>query len=194
MSYKYALIENDVVTQINMSPIILNFEPNSQWMEVSIRNPSPDIGWIYQLSTDTFTKPKDVGATPIEDVQLEARKAIECAATKARKAHMPDEYGQVELYREKYEQAVDFLSSQDVVHYPDYPLLHIESRILNIPMKDIAENIIKRRSEWISKMIEIEELRLYGKVNIAFCTTENEVQILVTHLVRKLQELELASQ
>jgi len=115
---------------------------------------------------------------------------IEAAAVRARRNHVPDEYGQGELYREKYEQAIDFLSSQDVVHYPDYPLLHVESKILDTPMRDIAENIIKRRSEWISKMTEIEELRLYGKAHIAFCTTENEVQILVSHLSHKLAEIE----
>lgn len=188
MSFKYALIENGVITQVIMSPGMLHFnDAEHQWDDISFIHPSPAERWIK-------IGPKAYEPPPVSDVDLQrmkedARVAIETAARHARQIHMPDEYGQSELYREKYEQAIDFLSSQDTVQYTDYPLLHIESKILEVSMKIIAENIIKRRSEWISKITQIEELRLYGKVHIAFCTSEGQIQLLVSHIGHKLGEL-----
>lgn len=193
MSYKYALMSRNEVKQVIMSPVVLHFDAQDTWVDVSSIHPSPNIGWTYDSISDTYAEPTSM-PVDITVLKQEAKKTIDMAAVRARRNHVPDEYGQGELYREKYEQAIDFLSSQDVVHYPDYPLLHVESKILDIPMKDIAENIIKRRSEWISKMTEIEELRLYGKAHIAFCTTESEVQLLVSHLSHKLAEIEGSGQ
>lgn len=188
MSYKYALIVNDVVQQVVMSPVVLHFDARDVWMDVSARNPSPNQKWKYNVQLDVFEPPERV----IEDLptlKTTARATIDMAASRVRECFMPDEYGQAELYREKYEQAIDFLTCMDVVHYPDYPLLHVEAKILDIPMRDVADNIIKRRSEWISKLTEIEELRLYGKVNIAFCESESEVQKLVSIISNKLADL-----
>lgn len=188
MSYKYALIKDNIVTQLIMSPVVLHFEESDHgWEDVSFVHPSPSERWS-KISTGVF-RPPEVSEADLQRMKDDARVAIETSARHARQTHMPDEYGQSELYREKYEQAIDFLSSQEIVQYTDYPLLHIESKILEVSMKNIAENIIKRRSEWISKITAIEELRLYGKVHIAFCTSESQIQLLVSHLGHKLDEL-----
>ena len=189
MSYKYAELDKaGVVQQVIMSPVVLHFTNDlTVWVEVSTAHPSPDVGWKHN-GDGTFSPP-DANYVNVQAAKGRARKAIDVAASMARRKIMPDEYGQMELYREKYEQAIDFLCSQDVVKYSDFPLLEIEARILDIPMKNIADNVIKRRSEWISKLTKIEELRLYGKAHIGFCHDVKEVELLVSHLSHKLEAL-----
>jgi hypothetical protein len=172
-----------------MSAVPLVFHPaDGYWVEVSATHPTPEKGWKYYANTNSF-EPPNPEEVELERVKSVARKTIAGAAIDARRSIMPDEYGQMEVYREKYEQAIDFLSSQDTVQYSEYPLLEIESRILDIPMKKVAENVIKRRSEWISKLTKIEELRLFGKVNIKACNDIREVELLVSHLSNKLLDL-----
>lgn len=190
MSYKYALIEEGVVQQVIMSPVVLHFnQERGTWVDISAYHPSPVQGWRYHPESKVFDKPSEL-ELDLDTVKSKAYKAIALAASAARKKLMPDEYGQMELYREKYEQAIDFLSSTDQVNYNDYPLILIEAKIQDVPLKNIAENVIRRRSTWISKLTQIEELRLYGKAHIGFCTNESEVNTLISHLSKKLDDLD----
>ena len=188
MTYKYAeLNEDQVVEQVIMSAVPLVFhEHDGVWVEVSTAHPTPQKGWRYQAD-GTFLPP--TAEVELAHAKAVAHKTVASAAIDARRSIMPDDYGQAELYREKYEQAIDFMTSQDVVKYSEYPLLEIESRILDIPMVKVAENVLKRRSEWISKLTKIEELRLFGKVNIDLCNDTREVELLVSHLSNKLLDL-----
>ena len=187
MSYKYARMLDGTVMEVTMSPIVLHFEDGKVWVDVSTANPSPDVGWTLVHGQNTFKEPPD-SEMKFRKIKANALSVINTAASNALKKYRPD-VGMSELYREKYEQAVDFLTNNESVQYSHYPLLNVESRILEVSMKIIAENIIKRRSEWISKMTKIEELRLYGKVNIAYCSDEHEVQTLVNHLTNHLSGL-----
>jgi len=125
----------------------------------------------------------------LDSAKLEAYDAIDLAAGAARSILGTNIFGQLEIYREKYEQAIDFLSTTgQSVDYNDYPLLQLEANIVNLPIKNIAELIVKRRSNWISKITAIESLRLTGKYNIAVCTNVDDIRKLTSYTINKLSE------
>lgn len=75
-----------------------------------------------------------------------------------------------ELYREKYEQALDWLSNK-ATEIP--PLLMVElptdtllPHLMDQKCDEVATKILKKRSEWIHKMAQIEMKRLRFKQEI----------------------------
>lgn len=192
MNYKYAELRNGRVMRVIDTDYPLDgnrHSSRSEWMEITNANPQPLPGWRFNKTLGIFG-PATEETIIFETAREAAAAAIDEAAGQARLRYITDIPGQPEVYREKYEQAIDFLSCADQVRYADYPLLDIECKILDVPMKDIAENIIKRRSEWITKMTAIESLRLSGKYNLSACTTTNEVHKLKAHIIHKLSDLE----
>jgi hypothetical protein len=188
MNYTYAGVRHNTVVQIiSVVHPIESGEHNIDWFEISTTNPQPQVGWRYNRENGSFA-PATEEVIIYETAKLVAAQAIDEAAGLARKKFVTDIPGQEELYREKYEQAVDFLTGGQV-RYSDYPLLEVESIILDIPLKNIADTIVKRRSTWITKMSAIESLRLFGKHNLVNCTSLAEVNKLKALIVHKLNEL-----
>lgn len=188
MNYKYAQLERNKVTQIVDTEYPMEDSDDAEWIEVSHANPAPQMGWIYDRALGLFG-PMTEASIILSEAKNAARISMDMAAGKARTRYITDIPGQSEIYREKYEQAIDFLSSIGTVRYADFPLLEVESKVLDIPMKDIAETVIKRRSNWITKLSAIESLRLSGKYNLENCTTLHEVGKLKAHIMHKLNEL-----
>lgn len=188
MNYKYAQLKSDRVIRIVDVDYPITKDDENAWIEISHANPTPQVGWLYHRDTGLFG-PLTEEVIIFDQAKVVARHEIDVAAGVARKRFISDIPGQSEIYREKYEQAIDFLSSAEQVRYADYPLLEVESKVLDVPMKNVAETIVKRRSKWITKISAIESLRLYGKYNLDGCSNTNEVNKLKAHIIRKLDEI-----
>jgi len=97
---------------------------------------------------------------------------------------------QAEIYREKFDQAIDWTTSSD----PDtaaYPLLKAESEVFNTSMDDVASNILKKRAFWINMMANIERVRLFTKSMILHTlSTPTTVDDLLKTSIKSLQELD----
>ena len=190
MNYKYAEVIQNKVSQIidTLHPIEIDVGGISTWIEISKANPQPIEGWLYNPVTGLFSKPTD-DRILLHKAQLDGKKEIDSAAGIARLKFITDVPGQVEVYREKYEEAIDFLSSKQQVDYSHFPLLKLEANIMNLPMKNIAEFIIKKRVNWITKISIIESIRLSGKRRIDVCTSIRDVQTITGSVVHQLYEL-----
>jgi hypothetical protein len=190
MNYRYAQLKHNKVLQVVDTdyPMEDIGEGLTEWIEVSNANPQPQPGWRLHQTTGLFG-PATEETILFEAGKEEAARAIDIAAGHARVKHITDIPGQAEVYREKYEQALDFLSTTKPVRYHEYPLLEIEREILLVPMKDIAENVVKRRSEWMTKISAIESVRLSGKHNLQNCSTIAEVAKLKALTIHRLTEL-----
>lgn len=190
MKYKYAQVKENKVVLITetTSPLDVRGDNTHEWLDITHATPIPNVGWRFNRSLGLFSPATEETIT-FETAKDEAQQSIDIAAGLARKRYITDIPGQAEVYREKYEQALDFLSSSGQVRYADYPLLDVESKILDIPMKNIAENVVKCRSVWMTKIAAIESLRLSGKYNISHCTTTSEVVKLRAHIIHKLTEM-----
>jgi hypothetical protein len=190
MNYKYAEIIHNKISQIidTTSPIDSSTNNMGIWIEISNAHPQPTVGWLYNPVTGLFGPPTN-DRILLQQSHIEGKREIDQAAGQARLKFITDIPGQAEIYREKYEQAVDFLSSTNQVDYANFPLLRVEANILNLPMKNIAEIIIKKRMNWITKISAIEFIRLNGKQRIDVCTTAKEVQKVVGSIVHQLYEL-----
>lgn len=190
MRYKYAQIQNNKVIQIIETTAVIDARSRDsyEWLDVTHATPQPNVGWRFNRSLGLFS-PATEETINFETAKQEAQAAIDVAAGLARKRFITDIPGQAEVYREKYEQALDFLSCPGQVRYADYPLLEVDCKILDIPMKDIADNVVKRRSNWLTNMTAIESLRLSGKYNVDHCTNIQDVLKLKAHIIHKLTEL-----
>lgn len=75
---------------------------------------------------------------------------------------------QLEVYREKTEQAIDYLSDRTNAHRSpsDFPFLEVDSLVFDVTMDEAARNILKRRSEWIKRMTHIETIKIPVKRSI----------------------------
>lgn len=64
----------------------------------------------------------------------------------------------VDIYKEKFDQALDFLTYNDDI--VNYPLIGVDARVHNISPKDAAQNILNKKSSWLAFITLIEEIRL----------------------------------
>lgn len=188
MNYNYARLNKNKVVELFDTDYPLESTDSNEWLEVSHANPSPKLGWLYDKELGLFG-PMTQETIILCEAKLSAKAAIDAAAGQARSLYITDIPGQSEIYREKYDQALDFLSCNGTVKYTDYPMLEVEARILDIPMKIIAETVIKCRSLWITKLAAIEELRLHGKYNVEHCYTMKDLAKLKANIIHQLNDL-----
>lgn len=73
---------------------------------------------------------------------------------------------QADIYREKVEQSIDLLTEElEGVEFDlsDFPFIQADMDIFGLSALDSAKQILNRRATWISKMVEIEKVRIPTK-------------------------------
>lgn len=80
-----------------------------------------------------------------------------------------------DVYREKYDQAVDLLSGYSIELCP---LIKIDAEVYNITYTQAANNILDKRKEWLKNVTKCEATRLKFNQDIQkSCTNEELDQI-----------------
>lgn len=69
------------------------------------------------------------------------------------------------VYQEKVDQATDFIAS-GYANESDYPLLVAEATAAKKTTKKVADTIILKRSEWLQKITQTEEMRIVARNKI----------------------------
>ncbi len=97
---------------------------------------------------------------------------------------------QSDAYKEKVEQAIDWLSVEDT-DLANFPLLQVDCDIFNITPEVAAVNIMKKRASWIDKMAKIERIRIPTKRDILILPTTKAIGVKLKQSVDKLRQLDL---
>jgi len=64
--------------------------------------------------------------------------------------------GDSEYKREKYEQAIEYLSASNPID-DDYPLLKVISDVRGVDMLSVADGILEERKKWLRKITQEEK-------------------------------------
>lgn len=97
---------------------------------------------------------------------------------------------QMEVYREKVEQAVDYLA-EGQGELSNYPLLQADSEIYgDNDGLDTARRILSKRSEWIGRMADVERIRIPAKRDILKAGTRTDAVATAQIAIQKLQKMD----
>ena len=116
-------------------------------------------------------------------------KYIDTIAENVRMQFITPGFGQMMVYKEKYEQATDFVLNDYPSEVEQYPHILAEVKATNRSPKEIAHKILQKQSLWISKSAQIEEIRLKSKIDIENAQSKEEIDQLVMQAVRNLKSL-----
>jgi len=111
---------------------------------------------------------------------------IKQLVSSARSEYMTDALGQSEVYREKVDQAIDYLLQRSTIDIALYPLVRIDAEVFNISHYEAAENIIKQKKIWMQKTCYIEKLRLIIKKEVDLATSIDYINSLIKQFIEDL--------
>lgn len=187
MKHTYARVNDNIVEDIVIHGIVQDFIGETNWIDVSHVRPVPQIGWKYHPENRTF-RPYLEQHIILETAREEARRAVDIAAGNSRARHITIIPGQQEVYREKFDEAIDYMTNygRSKVNDDDFPLLLVETAIRDVSMLEIAQEIVFSKKQWVKKMASIEALRLGGKYDVNKCTTVTEINRLKGQYIHKL--------
>jgi len=95
-----------------------------------------------------------------------AKAVVDSTAGTSRLKYLTSIPGQAEVYQEKYDQAVDYITNSYPVDTTPYPMIQAEANATGNTPTECADNIVAERTTWLTKMSAIEEERRKGKINI----------------------------
>ena len=99
----------------------------------------------------------------LDEYKVDAKQKIDEVSSQIRTKYVTDVPGQEALYAEKVEEATDFISEGYKSDLNTFPLIHAEVKATELTPKQVADGIIKKKSEWIHANAKIEEHRLRAK-------------------------------
>lgn len=108
-------------------------------------------------------------------VKIVAQAHIDIKAGEIRSKYITTIPGQAEVYQEKYDQAVDYITNNYPVDTSPYPMIQAEANATGYTPTQSADAIVAQRSTWLGNMSSIEEERRRGKVNIEAAVDETGV-------------------
>lgn len=94
-----------------------------------------------------------------------------------------------DIYREKAEQAVEYAAANYPIDTTNYPFIQAEANAIGGTPQQAADSIITARQQWMTKMVDIEEERRKGKVNINAAITVVDVENAYNSAIAALQLL-----
>jgi len=104
--------------------------------------------------------------TPLEEAKNRAAAEIDSAAGTARLRYITVTHGQEQVYIEKVNEAMDFVTNKYPVELSAFPFITAEAEATGLQPQIVATIILQKRTEWIKKMASIEKIRIEGKINV----------------------------
>lgn len=102
----------------------------------------------------------------LSEAKLRAMAEIDIAAGTARLRYITVTHGQDQIYTEKTNEAIDFITNKYPSDLSAFPFIAAEVDATGLQPQIVATIILQKRSEWIVKMAAIEKLRRKGKIDI----------------------------
>lgn len=96
-----------------------------------------------------------------------AKSNIDNAAGRARSRFITTVPGQEGTYQLKVNEALDYISAGSPADTSLYVMLTAEAEGRNIPVSDLANEVLLVRDQWVLIAAQIEKLRMSGKIAVA---------------------------
>lgn len=93
----------------------------------------------------------------------EAIRGINLLVRKTHDKQLTMGFGQMLVYKEKVDEAIDYVIAGYPNELNDYPLIQAESLAVHKPANIIADNILIKKSQWIAKCVQIESIKFSAK-------------------------------
>jgi hypothetical protein len=142
----------------------------------------------FQLA-NIDTQPVKIVVPNIDDAKIDAISNIDLKAGKTRLQYITTAPGQPEIYAEKTEEALDYISTVGAIDDSRYPFIVAEANASNITCAEAAKLILSKKSQWINVAAKIEEVRRRGKIDISNCTTIEDVSNVEQDVISQLMLL-----
>jgi hypothetical protein len=98
-------------------------------------------------------------------------------------------FGQMDVYYEKTQQAIDYKSE----HYPTdasrFPYVKLEAEVTECSFEEAADKILAKRKQWSNISLQTERIRLYFNKHITQANSATEVDDLVNSVSEELSTL-----
>jgi hypothetical protein len=104
---------------------------------------------------------------------------VEDRVSFVRMMFIPSKPGQSDVYWEKTQEAIDYLSSGSVPDIKQFPFLQIDVDLSGESGESVALSILSRRRQWVAVASKTERIRRTAKYQMIKCTTKNEVDDVV---------------
>jgi hypothetical protein len=107
----------------------------------------------------------------------------------ARIKYISNTLGQSDVYKEKVDQAIDYLLQTEPIDIALFPLVRIDSEVYNISYQEAAENIIQQKKIWMQYTCSIEKLRLIVKKEVDLAPSIEYIDNLIEQFILDLNKL-----
>jgi len=174
---KLAKIENDKV--VNIAEFDDSQIPDwaSDWVDAT----NLDIDMVDD-GNGNFAYPPEPDITPeqIQEAKNNSYNSIDTIAERTRLRFITGGAGQSMTYQLKGSEADAYAAAGYPADLTDYPFIQAESTATGASPTDAANNIIAQRDAWLVVGVNIEEIRISGKVSVTNATTMEEINLAVT--------------
>jgi len=111
----------------------------------------------------------------LSDDKVDAVQEINNVVAIVRKKLITQLEGQKEIYREKADEATDYVASGHPEDLSNFPFIRAEAQSRGITPKEASGLILEARGVWVSKSSLIEEYRVFGKINVNKSVDSREI-------------------
>lgn len=125
----------------------------------------------------------------LPQLKRNACNSIDTRAEQVRQRYITVGDGQAQTYIEKANEAADFAAAGYPSDLSNYPFIQADVDAYQITAKEVADNILAKRSEWIHIGSQVERERLMGKRLISNATDEDEVDVILQDTIDSLNQL-----
>ena len=105
-------------------------------------------------------------AYSIEELKTQAKYTIDRVAERSRLRYITPGSGQSQVYKEKGEEATDFIAAGYPNDLSSYPFIQAEVNATGKTRQQVADDIIAAKSVTVAVLAAIEQSRLSGKKNV----------------------------
>ena len=127
--------------------------------------------------------------TLLKNLKKNKQQYIDTVSEKIRMQYITPGFGQMLVYKEKYEEATDYVVNDYPEDLNPYPLILAEVKATKASPKQIVDNILHKQSIWINKSAQIEEIRIKAKNDIEHSQSKEQIDDIVNKSVIKLKTL-----
>ena len=113
----------------------------------------------------------------LDDYKAEKTRIINMEITSVRSTLFPSIFGQLELYSEKVQEAIDYAADGYPNDTSQYPFIALEKQLTHKTGKHIVTDIFEKRQQWISVGLKTERVRREFANSIIEATTKQEVDL-----------------
>lgn len=113
----------------------------------------------------------------LDDFKTRASQDVDDSAETARQRYITPGAGQTMAYQEKSDEAADYAAVGYPADLSSYPFIQSEVNATGKSAHQAVDDILAKRSAWVTKGAAIEEIRVKAKLNIEAADSEDSINM-----------------